>query len=360
MKLYQIPRLVNKILFNKNPQSLTLFVTSRCNAKCNFCFFWKEIEEKQKHELTLEEYKKIAKNYGSLIQLSLTGGEPFLRKDLYEIMEIFYRYTNPMFVTVVTNGTFTERIRAIATKFVKNFPRTHFRISLSIDNIGEKHDKSRMVKGLFEKLLESYNVLDKLREKYDNISVDVGTTFTKYNQDEAEYIADWVKNNLKIDNHYWTIVRGNPKDVSSKDVSINKYLSLTQKMTKQEKRREKRPLSALWRAGWEIMAKTNYIILKENKMVRYCRAGKNLVEIYDNGDVHFCEILNKPIGNIKEFNYDMKKILSTTQAKNLRKWIRKTKCYCTFECANITNIAFNPKTYPLLIAKTIKNIVKGR
>src|SRR3989344_1433723 len=101
MKALQLPRLAKKALFSKNPQSMIVFVTSRCNARCGFCFFWREIEEKQKFELTLEEYEKIAKNYGDLIQLSLTGGEPFLRNDLYDIMKVFYIHTKPMYVTVV-------------------------------------------------------------------------------------------------------------------------------------------------------------------------------------------------------------------------------------------------------------------
>ena len=80
-------RVVKNILFNrKEPISLVHFVTNRCNARCSFCFIDFDDPKTFSHELTLDEIDKLTKNLGkSLLNVNLTGGEPFARKDLTEI-----------------------------------------------------------------------------------------------------------------------------------------------------------------------------------------------------------------------------------------------------------------------------------
>ena len=58
------------------------------------------------------------------------------------------------------------------------------------------------------------------------------------------------------------------------------------------------------------------------------------------------------IGNIRDFNYDFKKLWMAKKASEERSFIRDTKCFCTHECFNIVNIMFNPKFYPKLLFKS--------
>jgi len=69
---------------------LIFYVTNRCNFRCEFCFYYAEIEKGRKpNELSLDEIDQLTRKLGPLLQLSLTGGEPFLRKDLDEITHMF-------------------------------------------------------------------------------------------------------------------------------------------------------------------------------------------------------------------------------------------------------------------------------
>ncbi len=74
-----------KGFLNKSlPSYLILFVNNICQLRCDMCFYWDSMQVKTT-QLTLEEIEKLAKSLPNLLQLTLTGGEPSLRKDLPEI-----------------------------------------------------------------------------------------------------------------------------------------------------------------------------------------------------------------------------------------------------------------------------------
>ena len=106
-----------KSALSQKPWYLILYVTSHCNQRCNMCFAWEMLNSlKKSEEWTLEEFTKIAKQFPNLYQLSLTGGEPTLRRDLAEIIEIFYKHSNVRRITIPTNGFYTDRICKILIK----------------------------------------------------------------------------------------------------------------------------------------------------------------------------------------------------------------------------------------------------
>ncbi len=110
MNLLRFCRYIPRIFFKRGlPLNLIFFITSKCNARCRHCFFWREIN-KSEVRLTLPEIEKIAKSVPSLLALSLTGGEPFLRADLAEIASIFSRFTSIANLQIPTNGFLTEQI----------------------------------------------------------------------------------------------------------------------------------------------------------------------------------------------------------------------------------------------------------
>ena len=115
--------LYNALLLHKYPVSLTHFVTERCNASCPHCFV---DLNKTKDELSLEQIEKIASSSGNALRnVSLTGGEPFLRSDFYEIVEIWYKNSTVQSIAICTNGSFPEKIE----DFVKKADKTKLPIS---------------------------------------------------------------------------------------------------------------------------------------------------------------------------------------------------------------------------------------
>jgi len=86
---------LSKSLLKKNqlPSFFIFYPTSRCNMTCSHCFYHDSLNKKF-NELTLEEIDKFTKTMDPLLQLVITGGEPYIRDDIDKIVKIFYDNTN--------------------------------------------------------------------------------------------------------------------------------------------------------------------------------------------------------------------------------------------------------------------------
>lgn len=126
----------------------TVIVTYRCNAHCNMCDCFKD-PTKPEEEIALEEIKKLPE----MAFTNITGGEPFIRKDLPEIVKELYKKSDR--IVVSTNGYFTDRIIALC----KEFPKIGIRIS--IEGLQESNDK---IRGIPDGFNRGYKTLKTLVE----------------------------------------------------------------------------------------------------------------------------------------------------------------------------------------------------
>ena len=103
----------------------------------------------------------------------------------------------------------------------------------------------------------------------------------------------------------------------------------------------------------------NKIILDtytHKKFIVPCSAGSLFGVIYANGDTYPCEILNKKLGNLRDYDMNFMKLWKDKKAKSCRNFIKKSKCSCTFECVWTLNIISNFKfIFPL-----VRNAIKCR
>lgn len=86
--------------------------------RCEHCFYWEQLNDSVK-DLTLDELRKVSRHMGWLNNLLVTGGEPFLRRDLAEILEAFVNNNKLQFTLIPTNGFYRERILTTIEK-IKN------------------------------------------------------------------------------------------------------------------------------------------------------------------------------------------------------------------------------------------------
>ena len=91
----------------------------------------------------------------------------------------------------------------------------------------------------------------------------------------------------------------------------------------------------------------------EPKFESYCPAGSIFGVIMSDGTVFPCEVLDKPLGNLKDYDYNFMKLWFDSKAINTKKWIKDTKCNCHWECAWTYNILSNVKYVPSLINKMV-------
>ncbi len=339
-----------RLFWQKVPPYLIFYVTSKCNARCKFCFFYENLNKID--ELSIDEIEKFTKNYGPLVQCTLTGGEPFLRADFESIIELFYKNCSPQYFTIPTNGSLPERIIRIVDNCSKKFDKSFFRISLSIDNIGAKHDEIRNFPGLFEKASETYYSLKKLKQK--NISVDILTVLNKYNENDLGYIIDFVKKKFNPDNHFFLYARGNPADKESLNFELESFEKIHREEINKLYKKENRPFSFIFRNIAKLNQEIILEIKKKKKCVIECKAGKKMLVVYSNGDIYPCELLKKKLDNVKNLEYNINKLFSTDTYHTVIQNIKRGKCYCTWECAIGASVFYSFKYWFRLLYYILK------
>jgi len=126
----------------------TVIVTYRCNARCSMCNRYKA-PSKAEEEISIETIKKLPKMYFT----NITGGEPFIRTDLKEVVRELYKKSDR--IVISTNGFFTDRIIDLC----KEFPQIGIRIS--IEGLEKTNNE---IRGLNDGFRRGYTTLKKLRE----------------------------------------------------------------------------------------------------------------------------------------------------------------------------------------------------
>lgn len=346
-----------------NPNQLgyiILYVTNVCNFRCNFCFYYAEIEKGRKpNELSLNEMDKISSSVGSLLQLSMTGGEPFIRKDLSEVTNIWVKNTGVRYITIPTNGWLTDKTVDYLEQALPNNPDTYFRLTFSIDGIGEEHDENRSKPGSYKKIIETVKAVKPLQKKYNNLTLDSNTVFTIKTHSKIVNILKTIKEQFDFDNMTVTYARGSIKDESLKAYGEKEYKEMNKYLSELERKKEKRFLYPLYRGvrdtAWENLIQTVF----HDEFVSPCVAGRKMIVIGETGDVFPCEVLeNSKIGNVRDYNYNIPNLLKSEKSRKQYQWIVDSKCKCSFECALAANVTWTPKMYPRLIKSAIKNIGK--
>ena len=87
-----------------------------------------------------------------------------------------------------------------------------------------------------------------------------------------------------------------------------------------------------------------------------CYAGKLNLVLTEKGDLYPCEDFsdNMKLGNIKESDYDLQRVLHSDPAKKILAFIHDKGCHCTHECYYMTNILFSPRRYPALLKQYLQ------
>ena len=159
----------NVYLKRAEPVSIVHFLTNRCNARCSFCFIDFDNPNTFANELTLSEIDELTKNLGkSLLNVNLTGGEPFARKDITEIAKLYIKNTSVQSIYVTTNASLPDRIEDFAKTIIYSNKNIELSFQISIDDLPDKHDKVRKIKNLFDNCMDTYRRLKKLNSQNVN------------------------------------------------------------------------------------------------------------------------------------------------------------------------------------------------
>ncbi len=366
MSLMNYMKFAPRILYKRgaSPLYFVLFVTKNCNARCGHCLLGSH--ERHVGELTIDEIEKVSRSMDDMIFFTPTGGEPFLRKDLPEIVKIFHKNNHAPNVGIPTNGSLTSRVVDGTREMLDACPDLDLHIDISIDGVGEDHDRFRGFKGLFDRAIRTYRELRVLEKHYKNFSACIQIAVSAYNHEKLNELYDYLKTYVGVNTVFTLLLRGGPKDPAAKytppidphanEFDIDNYLDFHYRLERENKARElsgyyKLPFGDFINAKRIIRPKLITQMVKERRFVIPCYAGTLGGNMFANGDVLACEQMGEEqlLGNVRDFDYDFKKIWRSRRADEMRAWISKTKCYCTYECFLTVNILFNPLMYPVIL-----------
>ena len=338
-----VNRIFKSVILYQIPNYSIIYIDGNCNMLCNFCCH-AAMDARKTPKMSPEQLGLIFKKAKSLLHLTVTGGEPFLRKDFVQIIDNIILACDVPRISVKSNGFYTDRIESFLQELLTKHKNTEFTLSISLDGPEEVHDKIRNFKGAYSKVLNTIEVMSKYRE-YNNFFLRLASVLTLDNEAVIEDILNktctW-----PIDFHEIILVR---------DVSTKAQLALKGRYEKLNHLQHNRS-SKKWQKSFngKLFEKIYLETLKriDSKTIYSpCLAGGRFVEIFPDGKVRGCEVEKlwkvSEIGDVSDEELTIVDIVKSKRAKDFQTIAKN--CTCTFECANAINTVYDPKQWLSLI-----------
>lgn len=348
------------------PTFLIYQVTRKCNGKCSFCSIWKQDSS---NELSLDEMDDLFADpfFSKVRWINLTGGEPFIRKDLHEVVGTMHRHLPELeLIAIPSNGFSTKLIIEGTKRLLKAMEgRGLLNVNISIDGFEEHHDRNRGVPGGFSKAMASLKGLLELAKRNPKLEVGCEVVITSENIDDLKDIYRFLS---RFTTHIsFTPVIVGPSSYYGKP---DKDMGLS--------REDLEKMEAFF--GWlsdKLPAYSYYFekVLdikmeeREGKRTFPCLGGYKTLFMDSRGDIYPCLIApnNMCLGSVRDSSPS--DIWFSEKAHLMRKALKKWKfCkICTNNCDIMNNLkeeTINFMAYmasnPRVFAALMRDIGKGK
>lgn len=301
----------------KTIQFGSIIVTYRCNARCYMCNTWK-YPTKQEEEIDVTVYEKLP----FMNTINVTGGEPFLREALDDIICVLKKKTKRLVIS--SNGFFTEKILNLFDK------HKDIGIRISIEGLPKANDELRGIKNGFDHSIRT------LVELYHKGIKDIGFGITVSDQNakdmiELYYLAKMmgvefataaIHNSFyfhKFDNRF-----------EHPEVAIKEFKKLINELLKSKRIKD-------WYRAYFNYGLINYI--KGNQRLLPCEMGHDSFFLDPHGEIYPCNVIEESMGNLKEKSFE--EIWNSSSAGEMRKKVRS----CEKNCWMIGSVSQQMKKY---------------
>lgn len=307
----------------------SVIVTYRCNAKCHMCNTWK-YPSKKEEEIGIDVYEKLP----YMNTVNVTGGEPFLRDDLEEIISVLRKKTNRLVIS--SNGFFTERILNLFRK------RKDIGIRISIEGLPKANDELRGIKDGFDRGIRTLIELHHMGVK----DIGFGITMSDRNARDMielyhlakmmnlEFATAAIHNSFyfhKFDNRF-----------EHPEIAIEELKKLIEELLKSKRIKD-------WFRAYFNYGLINYI--KGNPRLLPCEMGHDSFFLDPYGEIFPCNVMEESMGNLREKSFD--EIWYSEKANEIRKKVKN----CSNNCWMIGSVSQQMKKY---ISVPLKWIIKHR
>jgi radical SAM protein with 4Fe4S-binding SPASM domain len=325
------------------PYRLTLQVTNMCNHHCRSCGIWRiyrdpDGRESPRSELSAAQWVSLASRAfdQGVETIDVTGGEPFLKQDIEDLMQLSLCRSG--FSCVTTNALQCDATAARIESVLARAPaQSLFVVSVSLDGFEETHDRLRGVRGAYAKAIRLLGLLRDLRRNYPQLCPSVSFTIVPDNckemgsllsfllgQDIIRTPDDFSFRPANVGHYYRT--GGVERDVESLEAEIRQVMS-AHRFTRN------RPFFSGLRVH----------VRRPERMLLPCFALFASCWIDPYGNVAPCVSMTETtFGNVMDHGLDLRELWHGERARTLRKQIASDACpVCWTDCQAHENILFN-------------------
>lgn len=318
-------------IYLKKPKQLIVTITDQCNHSCDMCYYHNSLNIGQKL-MTIAEYELLAAQLPKLNLILLSGGEPFLRKDLVDIIKVFYTKSQVRQLFIPTNGSIPNTIIKKVKMMLSTMPKLQLTIMFSLEGLEEEHDKIHGMKGAFKSVIESIRRLSIVRvhqciKRKPPLALLLNSVVSNSNIDGILPLMRYIRSTVKVNTHTFSPMRGTGPAINWEAPDPDKFSKLIQSAQHYFEYYLSHEPEALQAT---LERYSLWLRLIRGKGLPFqCQAGNNIGVIEPDSSIRLCE-LTPIVGNLRETNYDFDKVWFGSMASEIRRKI--IGCSCTHSC----------------------------
>lgn len=271
----------------RGPRSAVVAVTMACQSRCTMCDIW---QYGRGPEMTPADYRRLPR---SLREVNISGGEPFLRKDLPELVNAIRAHIPGVRVIISTNALMPARIEQQMDKM------RGVGLRVSIDGIGHVDDVTRGIPGGYDKAVDTLRRLQAAGHTDLGISGTVSREavgeLPKLKTLAEEMGVEFVCSVAQSSETYF----GNQEDAFPWDGRQ----TVVENLIDVRDRQLASPRLKDWFRAYYTDGLIDYVYRRKRRL--FCHAGDEMIYLNPEGDVYPCNALNRKMGNILEDSYDV-------------------------------------------------------
>jgi MoaA/NifB/PqqE/SkfB family radical SAM enzyme len=300
-------------------EALSMEVTRRCVAQCVMCNIWRMRPDVP--ELAAADWLRLLEDplLSQLKELDITGGEPFLRSDMVDLLLGVGRLKTTHLghlcsVAITTNGLLTEKVLKDVETVLSPLEEAGVALvfACGCDAVNATHDRIRNFPGAWRRLSATMEGLLALRERHPSLILGIKTTVTRLNIDALDAICRYA------DKHdLFTII-------SPFIITANRYNNVGRQVDLDFPPQDLQKLRKFYhtsRFQWSYYRNELLRFLDSGCMAKPCSAGFNYLFIRSTGELYACPIIDNLLGNVRDT--PLGALIHSTRAARFRRNILK-------------------------------------